>query len=310
MAYQDSDPVFTAGERCFTWSDVIDAAQARGDWAQLQREERGLLARDRQSAATDSQPSDDEIRAAAVAFRYRRRLLSGDELNAWLQAAGITLSEWTTEMRRSVLEPASADVPVNDTELERDTWVHAVCSGALGEYANRFAEEVAVHLGEQQAVDDLAGLSAGWERFCRDRSHDSALTAEIESNKMNWTRTDLHRLIHDDEMVVREAALCVRMDGRTLAEVSVDAGAALEETSTALDDAEPALRSRLIAARDGDLIGPLRIGEHYELALVVRRIAPRLDDDAIRTRARKTVVERALAAEVSRQVNWHWHEHL
>ena len=102
--------------------------------------------------------------------------------------------------------------------------------------------------------------------------------------------------------------MCVRLDGRELAEVAADAGAQLHEISVLLDDAEPILRTRLLAANPGDLFGPLATEDRSPIGAVLRRIPPSLDDPEVRHHAEDTVIRRALAAEVNRHV--HWHEHL
>jgi hypothetical protein len=128
------------------------------------------------------------------------------------------------------------------------------------------------------------------------------MIAEINYNKLGWTHLDLRVLIHHDQMVVREAALRVRMDRRELADVAADAGVRLRERSLLLDDAEPALKTRLLAAAPGDLIGPLATASDDRLMLVVRRVPASLDDAMVRRRAQETPINRALSAEVNRYV--------
>lgn len=170
------------------------------------------------------------------------------------------------------------------------------------------AEEFAVHLRDQPLTlspGELAALPDERERFCAEQLRTEVLAAEVTDNQVGWTRLDLRCLTHPDEMVVREAALCVRMDGRELADVTADAGAELQEISLLLDDVEPSRRARLLAAMPGELIGPLATGTDHQLVLVVARAAPTLDDPRVRLRAEDVVIKRALAGEVSRHVNWH-----
>jgi hypothetical protein len=304
-------PVFSAGGHSFTWAEVIEAARGRGDWAALEHQVRGLLAREHELAAAGTLPGAARVRVAANEFRYQHGLISADELQDWLRGRDVGLQEWMAEMRRSLLEPDAAAAAQQAQPQEREVWVHAVCSGKLAAYARRLAEEVAVHLGEQPlapAHDDLAALRGEHERFCAAKLTEAALAAEIADNTIGWTGLDIRSLIHHDEMVVREAALCVRQDGRELADVAADAGARLQDSSLLLDDAEPALRTRLMAARSGELLGPLATGDDHRLVLVVRRVPPTRDDPALRRRAEEAIIERALAGEITRQV--HWHEYL
>lgn len=300
--------VFSAGGHCFTWGEVVESARVWGEWAALEQRVIGLLARENDVAAAGALPDAAKVQAAADNFRDRHNLLTADELEEWLGRFDVGLEEWKAEMRRSLLEPADDATVVSLDVVERACWVHAVCSGKLAAYARTMAEAVAVHLRDQPLTltpDELAGLPEQRERFCAAQLRTPALTSEISDNKVGWTRMDLVRLIHPDEMVVREAALCVRLDGRELADVAADAKAELQETRVLLDDAEPLLRTRLLAANPGDLIGPVAIGGGYQLVLVVQQVAPSLDEPMVRVRAEETVIGRALAAEVNRQVNWH-----
>jgi hypothetical protein len=300
--------VFSAGGHCFTWVEVVESARVWGEWAALEQRVVGLLARENEAAVAGALPDAAKVQAAADNFRDRHNLLTADELEEWLGRHDVGLEEWKAEVRRSLLEPANDATVVSPDVVERACWVHAVCSGKLAAYARTMAEAVAVHLLDQPltlAPDELAELPEEHERFCAAQLRTPALAAEISDNKVGWTRMDLVRLIHPDEMVVREAALCVRLDGRELADVAADAKAELQETSVLLDDAEPLLRTRLLAANPGDLVGPVATGGGYQLVLVVRQVAPSLDDPMARVRAEETVIKRALAAEVNRQVNWH-----
>ena len=304
--------VFSAGGHCFTWVEVVESARVWGEWAALQHRVVGLLARENELAAAGALPEAATVQAAADNFRDRHNLLTADELEEWLGRFDVGLEEWKAEMRRSLLEPAN-DAAIDATEVslgaaERACWVHAVCSGKLAAYARTMAEAVAVHLRDQpltRTPDELAELLEQRERFCAAQLRTPALAAEISDNKVGWTRIDLVCLRHPDDMVVREAALCVRLEGRELADVATDAKAELREASMLLDDAEPQLRTRLLAANPGELIGPLATGDGYQLVLVVRQVAPSLGDPMVRARAEETLIKRALAAEVNRQVNWH-----
>jgi hypothetical protein len=296
--------VFSAGGHCFTWVEVVEWARARGEWAILRQRTGGLLARERELTAGGALPGTAKVQAAADDFRDRHNLLTGDELEEWLDRHDVSVEEWKGEMVRSLLKPS----PMLSDAPDRACWVHGVCSGQLAAYARTMAEEFAVHLRDQPLTlspDELAALPEERERFCTAQLRTEVLAAEVTDNQVGWTRLDLRCLTHRDEMVVREAALCVRMDGRELGDVAADAGAQLQEITLLLDDVEPSLRTRLLAAMPGELIGPVATGADHQLVLVVARAAPTLDDPGVRVRAEDLVIKRALAGEVSRHVNWH-----
>ncbi|WP_041301833.1 hypothetical protein [Mycolicibacterium rhodesiae] len=290
---------------------MIEAAHARGDWEALQRDVLALLARERDLSATNALPSGSEVDAAAKDFRYTQNLLTADELSEWLDHCGLSVDEWLAELRRSLFRSAEPEpVAVPPDVLERASWVHAVCSGRLAEYARTFAEEIAVQLtGQLQppASEQLVAMADVRRRFCEAQLDEAALEGEVRNNNIGWTRLDLQYFTHHDEMVLREAALCVQLDGRELADVANDAGAESWEASVLLVDVPPTLQTRLLAASVGQLIGPLAAEAGHQLILLMRRRSPTVDDPVVRRRAEQTIIERALRAAVNRHVRWHEH---
>lgn len=305
-------PVFSAGGRCFRWTEVIDAARVRGDWTTLRQHVIGLLAREEALGAGGGLPTADQIRKAGNDFRYARNLLSADELADWLGHYGITFDQWRDEMQRSLLDPVEHPIALPPDEIEQVCWVHAVCSAKLAHYALLLAQEVAVHMSQGPATsapseDELADLAQGHKHFCVARLSGPALAAEIDNNKLNWTRVDVRCLIHRNDMVIREAAMCVRVDGRDLDDVAADAGTTVRAVNLLLEDVDPALRTRLLAADAGDVVGPVTVAGDHWLMVVLRRVPPSLEDPALRDRAEELIIKRALESEVSRSVTWHEH---
>jgi hypothetical protein len=131
-AMQAPDPiggrtVFSAGDRTYAWRDVLAAAEARGDVDMLAREAAAGLA----ALAQVDVPRHD-VDAAGDDFRRQRRLLSADEMQAWLEHWKLTTAEWTDYLRREI---ARERVGGSDGEAHADAsvlWPEAVCSGALG----------------------------------------------------------------------------------------------------------------------------------------------------------------------------------
>jgi hypothetical protein len=308
-------PVFSAGGRSFKWEDVIDAAREWGEWQALERRTRDLLAAEQLAIEAGELPPGEHVSRAANAFRYERNLLAADEVQRWLDVWGISFDEWLAFTRRSLIRQPQApkpDVSVPDQEVARATWVHAVCSGELESFARRLARQVAVHVRPGAERDLLtAGTEAGSpdevERFCRSKVTEETLRAEIAANLIGWTRVDCRFLEHPDGVVLREARLCVTEDGRDFEDVARDAGAACKRASVYLDDVEPSLRTRLLSANPGDLLGPFPVEDGHWLVLVVDRAAPTIEDEALRERAARSISERALSAEVGRSVTWHEH---
>jgi hypothetical protein len=105
--------------------------------------------------------------------------------------------------------------------------------------------------------------------------------------------------------MAREAALCVRDDGTQLDEVAANANVALQNAAIYLDEVEPTLRDRFLAAEKGALIGPLNWANAFGLFLVEDKIIPAVEDPAIKRRAQESLLQRAVNREINNRVKWH-----
>jgi hypothetical protein len=71
-----------------------------------------------------------------------------------------------------------------------------------------------------------------------------------------------------------------------------------------LEDAEPEVRDRLTAARPGDILGPLAVGDGFVLLSVAARSEPAAKQAPIRDRARERIIRRTIQREVTGRVAW------
>jgi len=296
-------PLFAVESHKYRWDDVVRLARLRGDWDVLARDVRAGLAALRELELQGLVPDAGEIDAARHEFRYARGLLSGDDLADWLDRRGVTLSDWQAYLERRIARdsvPETAAVPeVAQGEVDSHLWAEAVFSGRLGELAETLARLIAI------APDKpLEALEESFELFCRSAISDAAVAHEIEVHRLEWIRLEYETVAFDDEDSALEAALCVRSDGQSLPTVAGRAGETLERRVDWLEGTEPELASKLLAARPGDLVGPLTAEGRPQLALLRQKIPPSPDDDAVRARAADAVVERAVERVENERVVW------
>src|SRR5207248_8222306 len=143
----------------------------RGDWGALADEVRAGLRALHELRARGEEPDEAEIDGARREFRYGRRLLSGDDLEAWLENRGLAFDDWTGYFERRVAraqEPEPpVDVPVDEARVEACLWPEGVCSGLLDETAQALARRVAACPGVP-----LDELDEAFDGFCRDAATD------------------------------------------------------------------------------------------------------------------------------------------
>ena len=296
-------PLFAVGDDVYRWEDVVEFARLRGDWAALADEVRAGLRALHELRARGGEPDETEIDAARREFRYERRLLSGDDLEAWLANRGVAFDDWTDYFERRLAraqEPAPpADVLVDEARVEACLWPEGVCSGLLDETGEALARRVAACPGVP-----LDQLDQAFDAFCRGAATDELTAREIEINQLEWLRLVYERADFENEDAALEAALCVRNDGDSLADVAARAGVPLESRTDWLDELPAELVPLFLAARPGGVVGPVRTGQAFRLALLREKQTALPEDDAVRTRAATAVIDRAVEREKNERVVW------
>lgn len=301
-----AQPVFAVGESPYTWSDVAAFARRSGGWERLVREVREGLACQRAGHVADAAA----VKQAAADFRYRRRLIMGEETEAWLRARHVEVDEWMDYVRRTVLRARHLAVvgvdEVGDDEVEPLLWPTGRCSGILDELAVALAERVAAHV---QLTGDLPAdegdVDSAVDRFRQAVVTPEAVKAEVDRRRLDWLVVALESARFDTEGAARETVLAVRDDGLALAEVCGWAGVDPVRQATSLDRLDPALRAAVLGARPGELVGPVPIDGGFVVARVESKLVPSVDDPDISRRAAEVTLASALRREVEARVRWH-----
>lgn len=284
--------MFTVGGTVYEWTDIAEFARMRGDLDEIAEQAAAGVAALREAA-----PAQDAIDEAARAFRHERRLLSADDLDAWLERRHVSVEAWLAYVARSLAqEPTRADVAATGDEV----WAEAMCSGRLDDCAETLARLLAVSPGTP-----LSGLDAGFEAFCSRVTTEEAIEREIVAARLDWTRIRYGAAFFATEAAAAEAALCVRKDGLSFAEVASTAGVEPSEHEAWLEDADPALAPFLIGARESELVGPVVTDIGFLLAEVREKTQVSSDDPAVRARAEAAVIERAADRATTDHVVWH-----
>jgi hypothetical protein len=201
--------LFTAGGTLYRWRDLTVAAQELGLWQTIMREAAEELACLDHAAATGEGLAPGELTARGNAFRRARRLLAVEELEAWLDVRRLTVQQWRRHLIASMLRERWADrlpeimreqPPPGADVLATSAWTRAVCTGALGELADRLAADAAAEETEEAIPGggrgpdvELTATRLGRMRSSRERLVARALSAgalarEVANHRLEWTR--------------------------------------------------------------------------------------------------------------------------
>lgn len=303
----------------YQWAHVFAYARRRGDWRILETQVRQALAC-RHLAMEEGRPLDGGVeRSVAVAFRQGRRLLAAEDLEAWLKARGLTVTQWRHHIRGEALRrrhAAELDTvveryPVDDAAVKGILSVWGRCSGAFPRWAEELATwAAAAHATCQRGGDPLPGpdelstLEELYELFAADVANPDRLEALLSARHLDWLRLDAETALFADHDTAAEALLCIRDEGWSLSEATQAGRGRLHRHRLLVEEIDPATRNHFVRARAGDLLGPLALRGQPALVRVLRKDIPSSDDDEFRLKATQQLVATAAASEVDDRVEW------
>jgi hypothetical protein len=139
----------------------------------------------------------------------------------------------------------------------------------------------------------------------RDRTvSTAAVERQIALHRLDWVRIEAQSAAFASLDGAREAVLSIREDGMDLATVAAAARVAVDDVSFHLDEIDQEWRRLFVAARAGDVVGPLSRDDEFALFVVRGKTLPTPDDPGARDRAEARLLEAAVAYEITNRVVW------
>jgi hypothetical protein len=150
---------------------------------------------------------------------------------------------------------------------------------------------------ERERLSRLAaviGLESRFTALAEGLATPESLLQAVEVHRLDWVRLELETLSFTSEDAAREALLCVTHDGLSLNDVAGLSRQSVRRTHWFLQDLPQTVQERLLSVPGGQACGPLGGADgRYEVATVVSRTAPSLEDDRVAERARQEAVAHA-----------------
>lgn len=345
--------VFKVGARDYRWEDVLLAAHLWGEMAELERRVREAIACRKHTEDVGRPLSEDELDEAADEWRYDRDLLAADDTQEWLDQHGLDADDWLEFIHRTALRARwSADLAkiskgykVTPDEVDSVLYSEAVCSGKLGELADRLAGHAAVY--DRVASENKGRKPPGCSKKELSATVKSLPRAVRQKGTMGLSpAATLERaeflacVIRSFERFIDAAAApaaisreieahqleWTRLDCATLAftaeEMAREAALLVREDRMPLASVATTAKSSLTKTQYvlDDVASPLKDrlvgaqpgeligplpGDGFLLVQIVDRVEPSTKDPSIRKRARDRVVRRTIQREISKRVRWH-----
>ncbi|MDX2043752.1 MAG: hypothetical protein SF097_21220 [Acidobacteriota bacterium] len=311
--------VFTVNETAFGWEEIVAAAEVWGEWQRFTERTRQVLACLRMAAETGHLSSAKDVREAATAFRYAHNLISAEDTQVWLKRWEMTIDDLMTYLRGQLLaerwanrlETIAAEYPVSDEAVAKVIKHHAVCADLFGQWAQELAGRSAI-AAASGSFDSAAGsprelvarIESEFEQARQLAVTPQLLQTKISDHRLDWIRFDCRCLWFGDERQAREAVWCVTEDGLSLDEVAADARGEVRQWSFYLDEIDADVRPHFLAARQGDLLGPLKLRDGFPLVALTEKKLPASDDPQIRQRAENAAIAAWMGQAINERVKW------
>jgi hypothetical protein len=324
--------------RELTGRDLLAAGVVSGGWQRLERELSeglGLLA-----AQT---PPRADISKEVHAFRFERRLLSAEDMRAWLHPRGLVMSDVNGVAARQVARRRGGGAPdaVTAAEVAAALPAEAICTGAARDLGWWLADRLLSTKATATSVEPIAPEDPRIMRLAvaeartvagarstepaPDRAERLAWIAALDDAHRQWetsvtgTREVARRLREReldwcgfalDELRLTSpgaAAEAARQlaEGRDAQQVAATAGVSITDHRVVLADAAPLLARVLVGAVVGDVAGPWSDDGDQVVARVRERRPPDEEDQPLLARARAELLSEAAERLRAGKVRWH-----
>lgn len=310
-----SEVAFVIDDEPVTWEAVVADARRTGVWRTMEATTREGLACLAADLAAGRAPSSAEVRATAARWRTRRGLTAAEDMETWLARWGLDVRAFLDHVRRTLARDAH---PVDAAEVARShrfeddrglgqrMWATAVFSGDVERAARTLAERLAVRarMAEEGRAEETEDLDTVWARFREAVVTPAALQDVVQARQLDWVRITGDVMVFGALDAAWEARLCLLDDGATAAELAAEHGIERHHRTWFLADVPEADQPVVLAARRGDVLGPLEHDARWLLMAVAGRTAASLEDAAVRARAEQEVLSRVVTREVDDRVVW------
>jgi hypothetical protein len=312
-------PAVRFGDHQHDMADLVLVGILTGEWPALEETVgRGLAL----EAVRTERPDREELERAIAEFRYERRLIAAAEFEAWLAQRSLRLADIAAVLRRRWLCGRFADAtapPATPEDVVAAIRAEALCDGTFVRCAKALRAWHAASLSDaaQAAnparVDELAeaalaspaglaapgadelrrraavlvALEASYDRFRAVALSNGAIDARVAERRLEWTVITGTELSFEREGAARETRLRVLHDGEALAHVAGTLGLEPVARAMELGGAPPGVGAELLAAREGDLVGPWSEQQRWHVLEIDGHFRPdEVTDDRLRQRGR------------------------
>jgi hypothetical protein len=199
--------------------------------------------------------------------------------------------------------------------VSRETGNNGLAPQLVAAEESRFLERSG--FDKEQLVDWLnaAGRDPDWfakalsmealhRQKCEALLNKQAREHEVAALRLPLTRFELETVEFDSLDAAREALLCVRDDGMSMAAVAEEGRYPYRHAEILLEDLPEDLQQKFLSVSAGEILEPISRGDGFHLCRVIEKAEPQADDEAVRDRAEKRILERYFSELTAKHIQW------
>ena len=160
-------------------------------------------------------------------------------------------------------------------------------------------------LGRDAAwFEEMLALAASYRHARATLVTDEMCRAELSVARLHLAQIDVETIELESRNAAREALMCVRNDGMSLAEVAAESCYPHQRGTVLLEDMPADLHERVLCAAPGELLEPVPHGDGFQVCRIHQKSEPTLEDPEVRSRIEDRILGQTFADLCSRHVRW------
>jgi len=136
---------------------------------------------------------------------------------------------------------------------------------------------------------------AAFRARCEKLLTEDALEREIRALRLPLTRFEVETIEFDSRDAASEAVWCVRSDGMSMAEVAQEGRYPYQRIELVLEEIAEDLQQKFLSLTPGSILEPIPREDGFQLARLLGKAEPKLDDPGVRSRVAERILARHFA---------------
>jgi len=157
---------------------------------------------------------------------------------------------------------------------------------------------------DQAWFDQMMTLEAAYRARCAKLLTAEARTRELGALRLPLTRFEVEMIELESGDAAREAFMCVRDDGMSMADVAQEGRYPFYQTEMVLEQIADDLQQKFLSLTPGSILEPTPREDGFILTRILAKKEPTLDDPDVQARVKERILERHFADLTSGRIQW------